>query len=90
MSHFLGFYLSRIAADLVGRGAFSSTSDVSRFNHELALHCQESAKIVRDFCGEWYSKTEFTEGIQLDNASRFVAVAIDKLQAELRKQRDEA
>jgi hypothetical protein len=43
---------------------------------------------VHDFCGEWYSKTEFKTGIDLANSSRFVAVAMKKLQAELVKQRE--
>jgi hypothetical protein len=42
---------------------------------------------VHDFCGEWYSKTEFREGIDLDNTSRFMAVALKKLQDELKRQR---
>jgi hypothetical protein len=85
-SHFLNFYLSRIAASQVGRG-IGGITDVSQLNDQLGLHCYETARIVRDFCGQWYSKTEFTRGIDLHNTLGFVAVAIDKLQSELMRQR---
>jgi len=45
---------------------------------------------VRDFCGEWYSKTAYREGIDLKNASRFLAVAVRKLGSELEQQGGEA
>jgi hypothetical protein len=48
----------------------------------------ESARIVHDFCGEWFSKTEFQKGIDLDNTSNFMAVTLKKLQAELNRQRE--
>lgn len=85
-SHFLNFYLSRIAASQVGRG-LERITDVSELNSELGTHCYETARIVRDFCGQWYSKTEFVRGIDLTNTSGFVAVAIGKLEAELMRQR---
>jgi hypothetical protein len=89
MARFLNFYLSRISAAQVGGRAFQQVGDVSGFNELLRAHCEQSARIVRDFCGEWYSKTEFQEGISLDNTSRFLAVALKKLQAELERQKTE-
>jgi hypothetical protein len=87
MSRFLNFYLSRATAAQVGGSKFQSTTDVSRFNNLLEQHCEQSARIVRDFCGEWYSKTEYRQGIDLENTSRFMAVAVKKLQSELERQR---
>lgn len=87
MARFLNFYLSRATAAQVGRGKLQSTSDVSTFNSLLERHCEQTARIVRDFCGEWYSKTEYQQGIDLDNTSRFMAVAVKKLQSELERQR---
>lgn len=60
--------------------------DITWFDDALRAHCQQSARIVHDYCGEWYSKTEFREGISLDNTSRFMAVAVNKLRAELGQQ----
>jgi len=87
MARFLNFYLSRATATHVGGNKFQSTSDISKFNSLLERHCEQTARIVRDFCGEWYSKTEYREGIDLDNTSRFMAVAVKKLQSELERQR---
>lgn len=88
MTRFLNFYLSRVTAGHVGRAKLGGIHDLSRFNETLATHCHQSAGIVHDFCGEWYSKTEFQTGIDLENSSRFMVVAVRKLQAELTKQRE--
>lgn len=89
MTHFLNFYLSRVTAAEVNGARLQQVGDITQFNDALQLHCQQSARIVRDFCGEWYSKTEFREGISLDNTSRFMATAMKKLQAELQQQQVE-
>ena len=87
MARFLNFYLSRATAAQVGGSKFQSISDVSKFNSLLERHCEQTARIVRDFCAEWYSKTEYQQGIDLENTSRFMAVAVKKLQSELERQR---
>ncbi len=87
---FLNFHLSRITAAQLGEERLQQVGDLSRFNEVLRSHCEQSARIVRDFCGEWYSKTEFHEGINLDNTSRFMAVALKKIQAELKRQKAES
>ena len=88
-TRFLNFYLSRIAAAQVGRGQLQGIADLTSFNRSLEVHCEQTARIVRDFCGQWYSKTEYVEGIDLRNTSRFMAVALKKLRNELLRQRDE-
>jgi hypothetical protein len=90
VTRFLNFYLSRITAGQVGGQRITDAADLGRFNEALRTHCLQSARIVHDFCGEWYSKTEFQRGIDLDNTSRFMAVALRKLEAELRRQREGA
>ncbi len=88
MARYLNSYLSRITAGELGGPRLQQVGDVSQFNEGLRRHCIQSAKIVYDFCGEWYSKTEFREGISIDNTSHFMAVAVRKLQAELRHQKE--
>ena len=88
MARFLNFYLSRITAGQVGEAGLPQVGDLTQFNESLATHCQQSARIVYDFCGEWYSKTQFQKGIDLDNTSGFMAVALKKLKAELQQQRE--
>lgn len=89
LTKFLNFYLSRITANQINTYNLPQIGDVTKFNDELQLHCQQTARIVRDFCGEWYSKTEYLEGIDIENTAGFVAVALKKLRAELRKQEEE-
>jgi hypothetical protein len=88
MARFLNFYLSRVTAGQVGEAGCQQVGDLTRFNEALAAHCQQSARIVHDFCGEWYSKTEFQKGIDLENTSGFMAVAMKKLKAELQRQKE--
>ncbi len=87
LTRFLNFYLSRITAGATGTARVPSVSETSRFNQALERHCEQSARIVRDFCGEWYSKREYLEGINPRNTSSFMAVAVKKLVAELGQQR---
>jgi hypothetical protein len=89
LARFLNFYLSRITATQVGSPRLRDLGDVAEFNHALERHCDQSARIVRDFCGEWFSKTEHETGINPSNASRFLAVAVKKLSTELEQQRSE-
>jgi hypothetical protein len=89
MARFLNFYLCRITAGQVGGGRIAQVDNLSEFNNALQTHCLQSARLVHDYCGDWYSKTEFQKGIDLDNTSHFMAVAVKKFQAELRRQREE-
>ena len=90
ISRFLNFYLSRATAAALGGPRLPDLAGVAEFNQALRTHCDQSARIVRDFCGEWYSKTAYQEGINPENASRFLAVAVRKLSSELEQQGGEA
>ncbi len=87
-ARFLDFYASKILPKRAGQPPFNDAGDFNDFKRSLFDHCHESAKIVHDFCGQWYSKKEFEEGIYLNNTGRFVAHAIDKLRDELKKQQE--
>lgn len=89
LARFLNSYVSRISADAAGRERPASVGEISHFNAALTYHCVQSARIVRDFCGEWYSKTEFTKKIDRGNSANFVGVAVRKLAAELHRQRSD-
>ena len=86
VARFLNFYLSRATATALGGPRLPDLADIAEFNEALRTHCDQSARIVRDFCGEWYSKTAYQEGIDLENASRFLAIAVRKLSSELEQQ----
>jgi len=89
VARFLNFYLSRVTAASLGSPRVRDLGDIARFNDALRVHCDQSARIVRDFCGEWFSKTAYREGIDLKNTSRFLAVAFKKLRSELDRQGSE-
>jgi hypothetical protein len=89
VARFLNFYLSRVTAATLGSTGLRDLVDVTEFNRSLRAHCTQSARIVRDFCGEWYSKTEYQKGISLENTSGFLAVAFEKLRSELKQQKAE-
>ena len=86
MYRFLNFYLCRVTAGYTGGEKLVGMGELNRFNATLEQHCVESAKIVHDFCGSWYSKTNFEQGIDMENTSRFIHVALTKLRRELTKQ----
>lgn len=88
MARFLNFHLSRITAGAVGGKQMSGVGEAARFNEALTWHCEQSARIVRDFCGSWYSKTQYEGGIDAGNTARFMAVALKKLRNEMQRQRE--
>jgi len=88
VAHFLNFYLSRVTAGSLDTQRLKQLGDLNEFNRALQLHCEQSARIIRDFSGDWYSKTEYQEGINQANTTRFIAVAIKKIKSELEKQKE--
>lgn len=87
-ARFLDFYASKIVPKQAGQPGFQSASEFNEFRRSLFQHCHQSAKIVHDFCGQWYSKTEWEKGIDLHNSAGLVTHAIDKMRDELGKQRE--
>lgn len=88
IANYLNFFLSRVTPQYLGGQRLPQVGDVSQFNKAFQLHCLQSAQIVRNFCGQWYSKTEFQEGISLTNTSRFMYVAMNKLRDEMNQQQE--
>ena len=74
IGRFLNFYLSRVTAASLGSTRLSQLGDVARFNDALKIHCEQSARIVRDFCGEWYRRLSISTELILrthpDSGSR--------------------
>lgn len=87
LSQYLNFFICKETPNAVRNGRLNGVDGLREFESALDDHCYQSAKIVGDFCGDWYSKTEWREGIDPLNTSRAVAFAIEKLQRELAQQR---
>ena len=62
----------------------------SDFSADLDQHCREAARIVKEFSGDWFGKTNYEGGITLEKAEAFVSVALKKIRSELRNRRDAA
>jgi hypothetical protein len=89
LARYLNFYISRATAGCVGGRRLNHLGDLSKFNETLKKHCAQSAVILADFSGSWFSKANFEGGIDFEKTKRFLAVAIDKLRSELKQQRGE-
>lgn len=85
-SRFLTYFLSAELSNEVGEGKrFKSINDHSHFIEALEIHCKEASKIVEDFSGKWYSKTNYEGGINPQKASNFLHVALKKMRKELKR-----
>lgn len=83
---YLTFFLSRELSNHVGgQRRFASIAEHSAFDAAFDLHCRQASRIVEDFAGSWFSKTNWERGITPDTARGFAWVALKKLRAELRK-----
>ena len=83
---YLSFFLSRELSNHVGGNRrFANATEHTEFNAALNLHCRQASRIVEEFAGSWFSKTNWEHGITPENSKRFAAVALKKLRAELEK-----
>jgi hypothetical protein len=81
---YLSYFLSRELSNYVsGEGRFANVEAHAEFNQGLDLYCRQAARIVEEFSGGWFSKTNYEGGITPEKAARFVHVALKKLRAEL-------
>ncbi|MBL8822283.1 MAG: hypothetical protein JNJ77_06805 [Planctomycetia bacterium] len=88
-ARYLDFYISKILPKQAGNKGFESAGDFNDFKQALFDHCHQSSRIVHDFCGQWYSKTEWERGIDQHNITGLVRHALDKIREELKKQRED-
>ncbi len=87
MSRSLRSFVDRELANHVGRTqALANISSSGEFMRALDAHVWQTAKIVEDFAGGWYSKHNWeTKGhISPSETQQFLAVALRKLRFELR------
>ena len=60
---YLNYYLSRELSNHVGaNGRFRSVGEHAQFESAIDTHCRETTRIVKEFSGEWFSKTRYEEG----------------------------
>lgn len=77
---YLTFFLSHELSNHVGgKRRFASIADHAEFNAALDLHCRQASRIVEEFAGSWFSKTNWEQGITPENVRGFAWVALKKL-----------
>ncbi len=89
LSRTLTSCVDRELANHVGAGfKLSTASEALDFMKALDVHTRQSARIVRDFAGGWYSKHNWeSQGeISKEETQRFVAFALRKLRTELARE----
>jgi hypothetical protein len=84
---YLNYFLSRELSNHVGaNGRFRSVAEHTEFDRAIDLDCRETALIIKEFSGEWFSKARYEEGdIDEKKAGGFVHVAFQKIREELRR-----
>ena len=86
-ARYLKSFLSRELSNHVGdTRKFADVNEHSEFNHALDKHCFETAKIVEEFAGGWFSKTNFERGIDRQSVSGFLHIALQKIADQLRRE----
>jgi len=83
----LDYFVSKAISYHVGEGRrFPTLAQQGDFTKALATHCYEASKIVEEFSGGWFSKTNWEKGgISRQDAARFAHVAMKKIVAELKE-----
>ena len=83
----LDYFVSRAIHDHVGEGRrFRTLAQQGEFTKALGIHSREASKIVGDFSGGWFSKTNWEKGgISRQDAEGFAHVAMNKIVAELKE-----
>jgi len=83
---YLAFFLSRELSNHVGGDRrFSNIAEHREFNEALDRHCREASRIVEDYAGAWFSKTNWETGITTENTRHFAAYSLDKLRREFKR-----
>lgn len=84
LNRILQFFISKEISNYVGPDKnFSHIGILRDFNEALDTFCYQSAKIVEDFAGGWYSKRNWQGDITQDDAKNFIYIALKKLREEL-------
>ncbi len=92
-SRTLRYFVDREVANYVGPGrSIPNIQAGQHFEQALDLYARQSAHIVEDFAGGWYSKHNWeSQGqISADEVQGFVAYALRKLRMEVKREATQA
>lgn len=77
---YVTYFLSRELSNQL-----ASVAANREFREALSVHCRQASKIVEEFAGGWFSKTNFEGGITRNKAANFIGYAMKKLRTELQR-----
>ncbi|VBB41694.1 conserved hypothetical protein [uncultured Desulfatiglans sp.] len=83
----LDYFVSKAVSHHVGEGRrFRTLAQQGEFSKALGTHSREASKIIEEFSGGWFSKTNWEKkGISRNDAAGFTHVAMKKIVAELKE-----
>ena len=83
----LDYFVSKAVSHNIGEGKrFRTLAQHGEFTKALGTHSREAAKIIEEFSGGWFSKTNWeNKGISSKDAAGFTHVAMKKIVAELKE-----
>jgi hypothetical protein len=91
LSRSLQYFLNKELSNHIGpKHALNDIQSAKEFNDALIAYSRQSAKIVEDFAGGWYSKHSWESRGEIteQDARKFVAIALRKLRMELQREED--
>jgi hypothetical protein len=91
LKQFLKYFIDKEISNHIGSGRILENIQASnQFSESLSTYSWQSSKIMEDFAAGWYSKKNWeTEGdITPEDAQKFVAVSLRKLQMEIGREEE--
>lgn len=83
---YLGYFLSRELSNHVGgEQRFFNVEEHIEFTNALETHCRQASRIIQEFAGGWFSKTNFEGRITPEKVAGFIHIALKKVGSELAK-----
>lgn len=90
LSRTLRYFIDRELANHVGAGRrIADIAQCREFSESVDLYSRQSARILEEFAGSWFSKHEWESSgkVSTADAGRFVAYAMRKLRMEIAPER---
>jgi hypothetical protein len=83
----LDYFVSKAVSHHLGEGKrFRTLAEQGEFTKALGTHSREASKIIEEFSGGWFSKTNWEKkGISRQDAAGFTHVAMKKIVVELKE-----
>lgn len=89
LSRYINYFVQKELSNSIGPDkAIGSVASASAFTQSLNNYCWQSAKIIEDFSGSWYSKHNWEKRGDLseDDVRPFTAFSLKKLRMELARE----